>query len=111
MCRSFFYYCSFLKDPNKLVQQICEAIATVASRLKILQNNSKPAVEKSDCPEDLAVARPPFWTKAAENRPKKYFLISLCFHLENFLFSAIFFKNIVESIFQGRQCSCLLHHL
>jgi hypothetical protein len=101
-----------LKDPNKLVLQICGAIATVASRPKFLQNNSKPAIEKSDCPEDLVVARPPLWTKAAENRQKKYFLISLClcFHWENFLFSAIFFKNIVESIFQGRQCSCLLHH-
>jgi hypothetical protein len=49
------------------------AACTVASRPKILQNNSSRPNKESDSLEELAAVRPPFLEKAAENRPKKIF--------------------------------------
>jgi hypothetical protein len=52
------------------------AASTVASRPKILQNNSKPAVEKIVCRGKLAAVRLPFF---GEKRPKKNFCVQIWF--------------------------------
>jgi hypothetical protein len=53
---------------------------TVASRPKILQNNSKPAVEKIVCREKLAAVRPPFLGKSGQ----KNFAVKNWFLMESF---------------------------
>jgi hypothetical protein len=48
--------------------------ATVASRPKILQNNSKPAVEKNDWPEKFGGRKAAeFWQKRPKTGRKKIF--------------------------------------
>jgi hypothetical protein len=49
--------------------------SSVASRPKILQNNSKPTVEKNCLQRKIGSIRPHFWRKVAENRPKKNFAV------------------------------------
>jgi hypothetical protein len=57
-------------------QHCTRALSTVASRPKILQNNSKPAVEKSDWPEEFGgCTAAVFGQKRQKTGRKKYLLI------------------------------------
>jgi hypothetical protein len=48
--------------------------ATVASRPKNLQNNSKLAEKRKSLAERISGDTAAIWTKALENRQKKYFM-------------------------------------
>jgi hypothetical protein len=81
---------------------------TVASRPKILQNNSTPAVEKSDWPEEFGGRTAAvFGHKRQKTGRKKYLLKMYKFSIHYGHFYPIFLKNLSENNFQNNRYSCL----
>jgi hypothetical protein len=72
---------------------------TVASRPKILQNNSKPAVEKSDWPGKFGFGR--YWKNRQKTGRKKYLWKNASFAMYYGHLLSNFLKHFFEHIFQN----------
>jgi hypothetical protein len=85
---------------------------TIASQSKILQNTTKPAVEKVDWPEDLAAKRPPILGKSGRKPTEKIYILKImCFPQDFFVFLQFYSIILLSLTSRGSECLCSLNHL